>query len=262
MASSSLLRGQNAASDWQQDEEVAQRLRVDMKRAEAEAEAQRARDRDYGHAVAEAARLGLSVERPWEQEEEVYQRLSEQMAAFEARGFPRASSHDALAPRPALARPARPAVESPRATEDANLIWAAEEELYWRLADEMRALEELGHRAQEKPAKWIPKSSMRPSASDGEVNAWEQTHEVFARLVDEMKRLEGRADERLAAERSNLEGAQRNFPPLETDRSAYERLQVALRAVEREAARSGQGAALPRNTSRGKLLATDSYDQL
>ena len=95
---------------------------------------------------------------------------------------------------------------------------------------------------------------------------WAQTTEVFQRLVDEMAKLEQRADARIEAEARG--DGQGRYPTLDDDRSAYDRLQTQLRAMEAVGAGPPQAstATMTRSSSRGSLLpqvpATERFEDL
>ncbi len=186
----------------------------------------------------------------------MYQRLHDEMLKLEARGFPRVPSRGAVntssAARPVNTTGAAPR-HSPRAT-DQETGWEQDEEMYFRLADEMAALEQRGV-PRVPSAKWIPKSGMiKKSESEAAILSnppWMQDEEVFQRLHDEMIKLEQRADARLEAQRR---GAADTHPPLAEDRSAYEKLQAQLRAMESQGVAPPPAAGLTRQQSRGSLL--------
>ena len=135
--------------------------------------------------------------------------------------------------------------------------WQQDEEVCFRLADEMAKLEQLpGGPALGEPgsAKWIPKSSMlKHTASEAEMlnsPTWEmeQEFEVQQRLHAEMLTLETRADARQRGEPT--EGS------LADDKAAYDKLQQQLRALESTGVLmpNTDRLGMPRQMSRGSLL--------
>ena len=202
--------------------------------------------------------------------QEVYQRLHDELLRLEKEekaeaaakappvvrvGKPSGASHGAVgSPMAAGVAPRH----SPHATDEPT-EWQQEEEMAWRLADEMTAIEGKPPAADAPGGpKWIPKSGMvKHSASEQEMlqsPTWEQEQEweLHQRLHSEMLALETRADARL---RGDTSGAS-----LADDRLTYDQLQQQLRALEA----SGAGkmpptdkAGLPRQLSRGSLLPLD-----
>lgn len=165
-----------------------------MAQAERREKAERERERDFGHLVAEAHSAGLSIERPWEQEEEVYTRLAAEMAAMETvrAHTSRTGGRPGGAGRPPLPPGQRAAGAE---AERERPPWAQEEEVYARLAGaslrfgrspphtcsaaELEALESRGVGSGSQPAakKWIPKASLKHSASEEDLLShppWEQ----------------------------------------------------------------------------------------